>query len=761
MSPPESPEPTPSSIEDTIIPPESGEPRLEAKPDSAAGLTAVISSLKYTAQQAGLRGRALLRLNQQEGFDCPSCAWPDPKDRSFAEFCENGARATADEATTRRVGPEFFAEHSVESLRARSDHWLNDQGRITHPMVLREGASHYAPIEWDEAFEMLGARLRSMPSPDHAVFYTSGRTSNEAAFLYQLFARKLGTNNLPDCSNMCHESTGVGLSQTIGVGKGTVTLEDFDEADVIAIIGQNPGTNHPRMLSALQSAKEKGARIIAINPLEEVGLVRFKHPQRPQDLFRGTPLADLHLPVRVGGDLALLLALMKVMVARGYVDTSYVEAKTEGFEALKAQLEGLDMSRLEADSGISAAQIEAAAEMLGTSKATLACWAMGITQHENGVANVQAVVNLLLLGGHFGRPGAGACPVRGHSNVQGDRTVGIWEKLPPWSDRLGEHFGFPLPTKEGTDVVGAIEAMLEGRVEVFFAMGGNFLSATPDTDRVAEGFAKTGLSAHVSTKLNRSHLYTGTTALILPCLGRTERDSAASGPQFVTVENSMGIVSRSQGRLPPASSALLSEPSIVARLARATFGDNDSVSWVGFAEDYDRIRDAIEAVVPGFDDYNQRVRTPNGFPLPNVVRDGGFGTPGGKGRFTVHGLPDLALAEGRYWLTTIRSHDQFNTTVYDLDDRYRGIFGHRHVVLMSESDVAAAGLTRGQKVSLHSWHEGVERKVEGFVVVPYDIPDGNLACYFPEANPLVPLGLRAEGSRTPASKRVEVSLRPM
>ncbi|MEL6184074.1 MAG: FdhF/YdeP family oxidoreductase [Myxococcota bacterium] len=748
----------------SVIPSEPGQPATREPPQSAAGVPAVVSSLDYTWREAGLRGRALLRLNQKGGFDCPSCAWPDPQHRSVAEFCENGARAVADEATTKRVDRHFFAQHSVADLLNRSDHWLNAQGRLAEPMVLRPGATHYSSLEWKEAFELLSREIGDLDTPERAVFYTSGRTSNEAAFLYQLFVRQLGTNNLPDCSNMCHESSGYGLGRAIGIGKGTVLLEDFERADVIVVLGQNPGTNHPRMLSALQEAKQHGAKIISVNPLREVGLQRFKHPQKVGDLLgSGTALADLFLRVRVGGDLALLQALQKLLLEieaeqpGRVLDETFIRGKTRGFEAFREHLAGLDLEALAADAGVPMDDLRAAARMLATSRATIASWAMGITQHAHGVANVQSIVNLLLLGGHFGRPGAGVCPVRGHSNVQGDRTVGIWEKLPPWGARLGERFDFAPPEKRGLDVVGTIEALCAGEARIFFALGGNFLSATPDTERVAEGLRKARLTAHVSTKLNRAHLVTGELALILPCLGRTERDLQPGGPQFVTVENSMGIVSRSEGRLEPASPRLRSEVRIVAELASATLGAKSKVPWTALADDYDAIRDHIEAVVPGFDGYNARVREPNGFALPNPVREGRFPLEEGRALFTVHEAPDLRLAEGRFWLTTVRSHDQFNTTVYALDDRYRGIFGHRHVVLMAPADLENEGLSAGAKVRILSYFEGQERSVEGFTVVPYDIPRGNVACYFPEANPLVPMNSYAEGSRTPTSKRVEVS----
>lgn len=748
-----------------VIPIEEGEPQIGTPPKSAAGMPAVLSSMQYVWEQSGIgRGRALLHINQQKGFDCPGCAWPDPERRSVAEFCENGARAMADEATVRRVNADFFAKHTLSNLLKQTDQWLNAQGRLVAPMYRSPGAEHYAPITWEHAFETIANTLNDLESPNQAVFYTSGRTSNEAAFLYQAFVRMFGTNNLPDCSNLCHESSGYGLSRTIGIGKGTVTLEDFSKADVIVVVGQNPGTNHPRMLSALQEAKEKGAKIIAINPLEEVGLTRFKHPQRVQDIVgSGTKLADQHLPVRVGGDYALLCAIQKSILkldlksSGQVVNQQFISQKTTGYEAFVKHLNSLDMERLVEDCGVSTVQIEEVAKVLADSSATIVCWAMGITQHANGVANVQAIVNLLLMGGHFGRPGAGACPVRGHSNVQGDRTVGIWEKLPPWGEVLGEKLHFTPPKETGFDVVGAIEAMLKGKTRVFFSMGGNFLSASPDTERVAEGLRKQALTVHVSTKLNRSHVVAGQASLILPCLGRTEMDTQPGGQQFVTVENSMGIVSRSQGILPPASEALLSEPRIVARLAEATL-KSSSINWLELADDYDKIRDLIEAIVPGFDRYNQRVREPNGFPLPNPVREGKFLRPEGRASFTTHELPDLSLLPGHFWLTTIRSHDQFNTTVYTGNDRYRGIRGHRRVIFMSPGDIEKKDLKPRQKVSIVSQYEGIERRLEGFFVVPYALPEGNVACYFPEANPLVPWSSFAEGSRTPTSKRVQVSI---
>ncbi len=744
---------------------------LEERKTSAGGLPAVLSTTRHAVRELGaLRGaKLLLKVNQTHGFDCPGSAWPDPDDRrSMVEFCENGAKAVAEEATTRRVTPEFFARHSVAELSQQTDHWLGKQGRLTHPMVLREGATHYQPIGWDEAFGLIAAELNALGSPHEALFYTSGRTSNEAAFLYQLFVRQFGTNNLPDCSNMCHESSGTGLSETIGIGKGTVTLEDFSRADAIFVVGQNPGTNHPRMLTALQEAARKGAKIVSINPLPEAGLIRFKHPQELSGLLgSGTALASQFLQVKINGDVALLQALAKELLeaeARqpgSALDRAFIEEKTSGFEAYAAHIRALSWDALVEGCGVPREKLRDAAELLRTSERIIFCWAMGLTQHRNGVANVQEIVNLLLLRGSFGKPGAGACPVRGHSNVQGDRTMGIWEKpRPEFLDRLGKEFDFEPPREHGFDTVAAIEAMHAGRAKVFFAMGGNFLSATPDTELTAAALRRCRLTAHVSTKLNRSHLVAGRQALILPCLGRTELDVQQGRPQFVTVENSMGVVHASRGNLPPASEHLLSEPVIVARLARAVLGGRSAVRWEELAADYDRVRDHIAKVVPGFDDFNQKVRKPSGFYLPNVVREGGFGTPDRNGHFTVHPLPRHDLKPGQLLMMTIRSHDQYNTTIYGLEDRYRGIGNERRVVLLNREDLDAQNLSAGAAVDLVSHFEGEERVARNFVTVAYDIPRGCAATYFPEANVLVPVRNFAEKSHTPASKSVVISLRP-
>jgi molybdopterin-dependent oxidoreductase alpha subunit len=747
----------PSLVEPTT-PLETTAPRFERPAKVAGGVPSVMSSTRYLLREThlGVGLKVLANVNQEKGFDCPSCAWPDPEHRSVVEFCENGARAVLDEATKKRVGPEFFARHSVTELLAQSDVWLNAQGRITHPMLLDAEDDHYRPVAWDEAFALIAGELQALDSPDQAAFYTSGRTSNEAAFLYQLFARHFGTNNLPDCSNMCHESSGRGMSEVIGVGKGTVRLEDFVKADVIVSIGQNPGTNHPRMLSTLREAKLAGATIIAINPLREAGLLAFQHPQKLADLASGVSLADLYLQVKIGGDIALLKAIMKLVIEAGAEDRAFIDKHTDGYDAFVADLKKHSLESLIAASGISEEQVRITARVISNSKAMIVCWAMGLTQHQHAVANIQEVVNLLLLRGMLGKPGAGACPVRGHSNVQGDRSMGIVERPPAWARAMGERFGFETPAHHGLDVVGTIQSMRDGALRVFFALGGNFLSATPDTELTAWALRRCRLTAHVSTKLNRAHLVTGRRALILPCLGRTEKDGAG----FVSVEDSMSAVHASHGQIEPASDMLLSEPAIVARLARATLGPSSRVDWEGLAQNYDNIRQLISETIPGFQDFNQRIRQPRGFYLPNSARTLDFKALGGLAHFTRIPLPRIELEPGQLILMTIRSHDQFNTTVYDVNDRYRGIHGHRHVLLMNRADLEARGLRTGDKVIITSHFRGEKRRAAGFTVTEYDIPRGCAAAYFPEANSLVPLEQYAEKSRTPASKSVVISVAP-
>lgn len=745
-------------------------PGLTKPKQVAGGIPAIISSMKHAYREMGVVRslKTLATVNQKGGFDCPGCAWPDPDEhRTHTEFCENGAKAVAEEATLKRVTPEFFAEHSVADLSEQADFWLSQQGRLTHPMVLRAGATHYEPIEWDDAFRLLAEELNALDSPDEALFYTSGRTSNEAAFLYQLFARQFGTNNLPDCSNMCHESSGSALSETIGIGKGTVTLNDFDLAECIFIVGQNPGTNHPRMLTSLEKAKRNGCKIVHINPLPETGLQYFQHPQDPFDVLgNGVKLADLFLPVRINGDVALLKGIMKEVLAAeanrpgAVLEHEFIDRFTVGFEALRASLDHFEWGAIVEQSGIEREQIAEAARMFIASDRTIVCWAMGLTQHENAVANIQEIVNLLLLRGQIGKPGAGACPVRGHSNVQGDRTMGIWERAPEkFLAALDREFTFTSPRHHGFDTVQSIKAMHEGRAKIFFGLGGNFLSATPDTEFTAAALRQCRLTAHVSTKLNRAHLITGEQALILPCLGRTELDQQNGIGQFVSVENSMGVVHSSRGLLQPASEFLLSEPRIVARLAQAVLGDRTSVKWEDLAGDYDRIRDHIARVVPGFDDFNAKIRQPAGFYLPNGPRERRFTTEDGKAHFTVHALPRHELQPGQLLMLTMRSHDQYNTTIYGLDDRYRGIHNGRRVVFLNPDDVAERGLKAGEAVDLVSHYRGVERIAPRFFVVPYQIPKGCAATYFPEANVLVSIDSVAAKSNTPASKSVVISLR--
>ncbi|WP_069743301.1 FdhF/YdeP family oxidoreductase [Streptomyces sp. EN23] len=738
-------------------------PQVEAAPHAAAGLPAVAHSLRIARQQMGVRRTAqtLLKVNQKDGFDCPGCAWPEGDKRHTAEFCENGAKAVAEEATLRRVTPDFFAAHPVADLAERSGYWLGQQGRITHPVYLPEGADRYEAITWDRAFAIIAEELTALGSPDEALFYTSGRTSNEAAFLLQLFAREFGTNNLPDCSNMCHESSGSALTETIGVGKGSVSLEDLHQADLIIVAGQNPGTNHPRMLSALEKAKQSGAKIISVNPLPEAGLERFKNPQTPHGMIKGTPLNDLFLQIRIGGDQALFRLLNKLILAtEGAVDTAFVSEHTHGYEEFTKAAEAADWDETLRATGLTRAEIEQALTLVLASKRTIVCWAMGLTQHKHSVPTIREVVNFLLLRGNIGRPGAGVCPVRGHSNVQGDRTMGIFERpAPAFLDALDKEFGITSPRHHGMDVVRSIQALRDGEAKVFFAMGGNFVAATPDTTVTEAAMRRARLTVHVSTKLNRSHAVTGTRALILPTLGRTDKDVQAGGKQFVTVEDSMGLVHASRGNLTPASPHLLSEPAIVARLARAVLGAGSRTPWETFERDYATIRDRISRVVPGFQDFNTRIAAhPGGFALPHAPRDERrFPTATGRANFTAAPVEYPELPDGRLLLQTLRSHDQYNTTIYGLDDRYRGIRGGRRIVMVNPEDAAALGLTDGAYTDLVSeWKDGVERRAEGFRIVHYPTARGCAAAYYPETNVLVPLDSTADTSNTPASKSVVI-----
>ncbi len=712
--------------------------------------------------------QVLGQLNQKDGFDCPSCAWPEADHRHKAEFCENGAKAVSWEATTKTVGPDFFAEHSIADLQQRADHWLEAQGRLTTPMYLSPGDSHYRPISFDAALSLLGGTLRDLPDPRRAIFYTSGRASNEAAFLYQLFARRLGTNNLPDCSNMCHESSGVALDRSIGIGKGTVSLQDLtDHADLIVIVGQNPGTNHPRMLSALEKAKRRGGRIVAINPLPEAGLIRFKNPQKARGILgRGTKIADAHLPVSVGGDQALFALVNRTLLERedaapGTVfDHDFIERYTYGFSDTVTAWRDLDVSDALAQTGLSRSDVDLLVDETLTAKSIIVCWAMGITQHRNGVAIIEEMTNYLLLRGNIGRPGAGVCPVRGHSNVQGDRTMGIFERMPePFLAALDAEFGIRSPREAGVDAVDAIRAMRDGKADVFLGLGGNFARATPDTRVTHRALQNVGFTAQVSTKLNRSHLVHGAQALILPCLGRTDADRRGTGPQSVTVEDSMGMVHASRGRVDPGSPDQRSEVAIICGLGQATFGVDSDIPWADFAEDYSLIRDRIARVVPGFDDFNAKVAHPGGFALPNGPRDQRrFDTATGKANFRTSAPRAWDIPDGHLLLQTLRSHDQYNTTVYGLDDRYRGIRGGRMVVFVNVEDISDFGLADGDIVDIVSvWDDG-DRRAAGFRVVAYPTPRGSAAAYYPETNVLVPLDSTAAESNTPTSKSIVVRL---
>ncbi len=746
-----------------------------APPSSAAGLKALTVTYQHARAQTGV-ARALSVLtgaNQKSGFDCPGCAWPDPNERSLFEFCENGAKAILDEATQHQIGPAYFAEHSVTELRTKSDQELNFAGRLTHPLLRREGQDHYEAITYEQAYQIIAQQLATLDHPDQAAFYTSGRTSNEAAFLYQLMVRLWGTNNLPDCSNLCHESSGVALKTTLGIGKGTVRLSDFDAADLIFVIGQNPGTNHPRMLSALRSAKKGGACIVSVNPLVEAGLQAFAHPQEPSDLVEGpVSISDHFVRVAVGGDQALFRALNKRLFELEKthpeaIDRAFVAKHTTSIEQLEQAAQEADYAELENLSGVSFEQIDHLARLVIDSRAIIACWAMGITQHENAVSTICEVSNFLLLRGNVGRPGAGACPVRGHSNVQGDRTMGIAPELPgPTRERLEAWTGLPFPKERGLDSVGTIFAMNEGRVRAFFSMGGNFGSACPDTELTLGALSKCSLLVHVSTKLNRSHLVPNGTSIILPCLGRSERDLSASGPQVVSVENSMGVVHASVGKLAPASMQLRSEARITCEMAQtlfSTLGERDErylkasqLPWHAWAQNYDLVRNEIAHLLPGFEGYNERLREESGFELPNGPRERQFSTAHGKALFVADPVRRLKLEEDELVLMTLRSHDQFNTTVYSDSDRYRGIRKQRKVLLLHPQDMRARGLAAQTKIRITSYFRDQTRCLEGFFALPYDVPLGTAVAYFPEANPLIFADSYAERSRTPTSKSVRI-----
>ena len=753
--------------------------KLEARAKVAAGVTAVIKSMEFNWGEAGVgRGtRGLLKMNQKDGFDCSSCAWPDPDDhRSIAEFCENGAKATASDADDRACGPEVFAKNSLVQLSQLSDRDQNNLGRLTHPMVKRPGGTHYEPIEWAAAFDLIGKELNALASPDEATFYTSGKVPNEPAFLFQLFARQFGTNNLPDCSNMCHESSGAALSPTLGLGKGSVTLNDIHDAEVILIIGQNPGTNHPRMLSALQIAKKKGAKIISVNPLFEAGLNHFKNPQEFMNPLKalgallgdGTPITDVFLQVRVDGDMALLRGIMKHLLEAEklnpgqVVDHEFIKEYTTGYDGVVDTLNNTSWEDIEELSGCTRAQLLEAANLIAHKQKIITCWAMGVTQQRQGVQTIQEIVNLHLMKGAIGKPGAGTCPVRGHSNVQGDRTMGVWEQPSKvFLDALGKEFQFTPPYPHGLDVVESLKAMYAGKIKVYFGLGGNLLAAGPDTEVIAKAMRRQKLTVYVGTKLNRGHLTTGDTSLLLPCFTHADVDMQKAGHQMTSCENSMGVVSQNKGVLVPLEGQMMSEVAILAGVAIATLGERtDIADWVAMTENYDVIRDHVARVIPGFDHFNEKLRRPGGFYLPNGPRERKFTTPNGKANFTSTELEKYAVGPDELILMTVRSHDQFNTTIYDYNDRYRGVHNERRVLFMNAEDIRARGLKAKDLIDITSHYEGQDRTVEKFLVVPYEIPKGNVAAYFPEANPLVPITSVAKVSNTPTSKYVRVTVVP-
>lgn len=740
---------------------------------SAAGAKAVMVSMERGFAEAGVSRtlRSMARVNQRGGFDCPGCAWPESITgrRKPAEFCENGAKAIAEEASARVVTPQWWAEHPISVLREKTEYWLGSQGRITTPMIIRAGETHYTPISWSQAFATVAEHVNATRA-ERCVFYTSGRTANETAFMYQLLARSLGTNNLPDCSNMCHESSGSALNPTIGIGKGTVSLEDFEHAELIFVVGQNPGTNHPRMLSALSEARKRGARVVAVNPLPEAGFFGFKDPQTVGGMLgRPQEVSSDFLQIKVGGDLALFQAFGHLLLKAEeqdpgrVIDRDFIDSSTDGFEAYRRARQHIDWDATEQATGLSRAQITEIAQLLIASKATIFCWALGLTQQPHSVPTLKEIINLLLLQGNFGKPGAGACPVRGHSNVQGDRTMGIWEKpSETLLKAIDTEFGIHAPRQHGYDSTETLHAFENDAVDVFVSMGGNFALANSETELLEAGMQRAKLTVHISTKPNRSHVVHGQTSLILPTLGRTDKDDKhPGGAQFLSVEDSMSVIHSTQGRLSPVSEHLLAEPVIVARMATAILGEDHPVNWRAMAEDYDVIREHISRVVPGFEDFNRRVRQKNGFVLPNPPRDSrSFATDIGRGRFTVSGFEALHAPQGHLILQTMRSHDQYNTTFYGVDDRYRGIKDGRRVVLVHPQDLQDLGFTDRQLVDVISTFRGTERRANRFRLISYPTAKGCAAAYFPEANALVHRDLVARESNTPGFKAMMVRFVP-
>ena len=736
---------------------------------NSAGFASIKSTLSHVTKYMKTSDALKLsfKMNQKGGFDCPGCAWPDPDDErsNIGEYCENGIKAIAEEAQNKTIGRDFFAKHSVDELSALSDFEIGKSGRLAEPMFLAEGATHYEPVTWNEAFEKVGKHLNKLNNPNEAIFYTSGRTTNEAAFLYQLFVREFGTANLPDCSNMCHEASGSALSETLGIGKGSVTLDDLYKAEVVIVIGQNPATNHPRMLTALEKCKKNGGKIIAVNPLPEVGLIKFTNPQKPLKLLTGgTAISDVFVPVTINGDVAFFKAILLKLLEKeeevgNVFDKDFIENYTDGYDAFISDLKTYNFEECLEDSGVTETIFDEVFNLILNNNNIIICWAMGLTQHQNAVDNIRELVNLLLLKGSIGKEGAGTCPVRGHSNVQGDRTVGIWESAPQaFLDKIETKYGFKPTTKHGYSVIDAIKAMYEKKAKVFFGLGGNFISAVPDTNYAAQALANCNLTVHVSTKLNRSHLVTGKEALILPCLGRTEKDYQKTGIQIQSVENSMGVVSSTKGVLEPCSDHLMSEVAVVCGIANATLKERSKINWLQYRDDYNLVRNDIEEVVDGFTNYNNRLQNPSGFYLPNGARVRKFNTKSGKANFSINKMPTWKLKEDELIMMTIRSHDQFNTTIYGLNDRYRGVFNERRIIFMNRDDMKARNLEEHQVVNLKSEYKGVLREANNFKVVGYDIPKKCCATYFPETNVLVPLDSFAHTAKTPASKSVIITV---
>ncbi|MCT4703980.1 FdhF/YdeP family oxidoreductase [Enterobacteriaceae bacterium H20N1] len=716
--------------------------------------------------------RNLMRMNKARGFDCPGCAWGDDNKSTFS-FCENGAKAVTWEATRRFIDRQFFAQHSVSKLYAQSDYFLEYQGRLTEPLRYNARTDHYEPISWDDALALIAQHIHGMDNPNQLELYTSGRASNEASYIYQLFGRMVGTNNFPDCSNMCHEASGSGLKRSIGVGKGTIQLDDFDKANAIFVFGQNPGTNHPRMLHSLRHAAENGAQIVTFNTLRERGLERFADPQKPLEVI--TPLAGSisthYYQPNLGGDMAAVRGMAKALLEthreclargdKGIFDEWFIAEHTHGIDDWFAEIDKTAWEHITRQSGLSEQQLRDAAAIWQQAERVICTWAMGITQHKHSLNTVREIVNLQLLGGHLGKPGAGLCPVRGHSNVQGNRTMGIDEKpSAALLDSLSAHFGFKAPREKGHNTVEALAAMLRDEVKVLIALGGNLAAAAPDSPRTEEALRRCGLTVHISTKLNRSHLVPGRDGLILPTLGRTEADIQATGRQFITVEDSFSMVHASEGIGQPIADTQRSETAIVAGIADAVLG-KDKLNWQAFADDYNLIRDRIAATIPGFQNFNQQCEKPGGFYLGNAAAQLRFSTPSGKAEFSAAALPASLFGDldAPFVLQTLRSHDQYNTTIYGLDDRYRGVYGQREVLFIHPDDLAGLGLQEGDLVDIETvWNDGITRKVSGFKIVSYNIPRGNLAAYYPETNPLVPLASVGDGTGTPTSKSVPVKI---